>query len=301
MILVFFTFFQKLRDAANDATDLTGRMIDMKADLGNMMPIFQETGTLRVGHESFPAHKYDFQINNGSFTYPSGQIGLSNFDFKLLPGEVLGIAGPSGGGKSTLVKMLLGLYRLTGGVFKVEALPYNAINHEDLIGHIAVVLQETELFNMSLRENITLLRDVDQVQLQKAVTVAQLDTVINNLPQGLETLIGERGYKLSGGERQRLGIARAVYKDAPIMILDEATSSLDSQTEKSILDVLLKEFAHNKTILIIAHRISTLKNSDRVIFIEHGSVVEEGKYQELITNPSSKLAHLYAMQSGGQK
>lgn len=299
MILVFFSFFAKLREAANEATELTGRMIEMKADLGNMMPIFKETGRLHTGNEPFPKDAHGIVIQNGSFEYPSGQVGLSGLNFELRQGEIVGVAGPSGGGKSTLVKILLGLYALRNGTFTVGALDYDAMDHEEFISHVAVVLQETELFNMSLQENITLLRDVDEARLEQAVKIAQLDAVISKLPDGLQTLIGERGYKLSGGERQRLGIARAIYKDAPILILDEATSSLDSQTEKNILDVLLAELGDRKTILIIAHRISTLKGSDRVLFIEKGAVVEEGVYQDLIANPTSKLAHLYAMQSGG--
>lgn len=300
MILVFFTYFNKLREAANDATDLSTRLIELKAELGAMMPIFQAVGNVKTGEASFPKLDHSIRISDGSFAYPSGQVGLAGLNFGLAQGESVGVAGPSGGGKSTLVKILLGLYELHRGSFVVGQRSYYDINHEDMIGHIAVALQETELFNMSLQDNITLLRDVDQAKLMRAVRLAQLEPVITKLPQGLGTLIGERGYKLSGGERQRLGLARAIYKDAPIMILDEATSSLDSQTEKKIMDGLFAELGQQRTILIIAHRISTLKDTDRVVYIDQGAIIEEGTYQALIQNPLSKLAQLYALQAGGQ-
>ena len=127
--------------------------------------------------------------------------------------------------------------------------------------------------------------------------ISGLNEVIGKLPDGLDTLIGEKGYKLSGGERQRVGIARAICKDAPIILLDEATSSLDSKTEKEILDKFFGTFGKEKTFITIAHRISTLRDTDRVIVFEGGKVVEEGTYDELINNWQSKLGHLYQLQS----
>jgi len=297
-ILVFFAYFNRLRDATSDTTELTGRLIEMRADLASLMPIFRDVTDMQTGHASFPTNNYDVVMDQASFSYPSGQVGLSNLDFSLRQGESVGVAGHSGGGKSTLVKILLGLYPINAGRFTVGRQSYYDIAHEDLIQHVSVVLQETELFNFSLQENITLFREVDQEKLEEAVRISQLDGVIQKLPNGLQTLIGERGYKLSGGERQRLGIARAIYKDSPILILDEATSSLDSETEKRILDVLLDTFAHHKTILIIAHRISTLQRTDRVVVIDGGTIVEQGTYADLMMKPSSRLATLQAMQAG---
>src|SRR5207244_1594778 len=140
-------------------------------------------------------------------------------------GEVLGIAGASGSGKSTLIKLLLGLYHLEGGTLEIGDVPVHEIRHEELVSNVAVVLQETELFNFSLRENITMMREVPPELLERSLEIACLDEVIAGLPDGLETLVGERGYTLSGGERQRVGIARAICRNASILLLDEATSA----------------------------------------------------------------------------
>ncbi len=244
--------------------------------------------------------KWDkIEIINGSFKYPSGQEALKNLNFHVNRDEKLGIAGESGSSKSTLVKILLGLYQLEEGQFKVGGQNYYDISHDDLIKNVAVVLQETELFNLSLKDNITGMRNISRDLVNQAVSISGLNEVIEKLPKGLNTLIGEKGYKLSGGERQRLGIARAICKNAPIIILDEATSSLDNKTEKDVLDKLFGAFGQEKTFVTIAHRISTLRDTDRVIVFENGEVVEEGIYEELIKNDNSRLGQLYKLQSNG--
>lgn len=297
-ILVFYTYFNKLREAASDANDATVKIIGLKSDLANMMPIFLEESSIKTGKEKFPKRWDSIKIRNGSFAYPSGQTALDNITFSIARNEKLGVAGASGSGKSTLVKILLGLYQLENGEFRVGEKNYYDIAHEDLIKNVAVVLQETELFNLSLQDNITGLKNVDSDLLELSLEVSQLKDVIKNLPEGLDTLVGEKGYKLSGGERQRLGIARAICKNSPIIILDEATSSLDSKTEKKIMDKLLSKFGDRKTFIIIAHRISTLKNTNRVVVFDSGNVVEEGLYEDLIKNTKSHLGQLYALQSG---
>jgi ABC-type multidrug transport system fused ATPase/permease subunit len=201
------------------------------------------------------------------------------------------VAGLSGSGKSTLAKIILGLYALKDGVFQIgkegAMQNYYSISHNETLGNITVVLQETELFNLSLRENITMMRGEDKELLDLAIRISELGEVIKKLPDGLDSLIGEKGYMLSGGERQRLGIARAIYKNAPIIILDEATSSLDSETEGKIMAQLLGEYGKDKTFLIIAHRLGTLKYTDNIVVMEKGKVVEEGSYDNLMENSKS--------------
>lgn len=140
------------------------------------------------------------------------------------------------------------------------------------------------------------MRDFDQALFHRAIEVADLKEVITRLPEGFDTQIGERGYNFSGGERQRIGIARAIYKDCPIILLDEATSALDSQTEKHIVDQLFGTFGRNKTFLIVAHRLSTLRNADEIIVMDEGTIAEQGSFNELIKRPNSKLSRLYALQ-----
>jgi ABC-type multidrug transport system fused ATPase/permease subunit len=171
------------------------------------------------------------------------------------------------------------------------------IRHEELISNIAVVLQETELFSFSLRENITMMKDVPPLLLQRSCETACLSEVIERLPEGLDTLIGERGYSLSGGERQRVGIARALCRNAPILLLDEATSALDSVTEQMVMEQLMAERNGDQTLLIVAHRISTLKDADKIFVIDQGRVAEQGRFQELSEDPESRFGMMCAIQS----
>jgi ABC-type multidrug transport system fused ATPase/permease subunit len=153
------------------------------------------------------------------------------------------------------------------------------------------------LFNFSLRENITMMRDVPTAALQRCCEIACLSDVITRLPDGLDTLIGERGYALSGGERQRVGIARALCRNASILLLDEATSALDSATEQMVMERLIAEHGAGRTMLIIAHRISTLKDSDKVVVFDQGVLVEEGSFEELSDDPESRFGMMCAVQS----
>jgi ABC-type multidrug transport system fused ATPase/permease subunit len=209
---------------------------------------------------------------------------------------MIGIAGPSGSGKSTLIKLLLGLYHLDGGSLRIGDTPVEEIQHEELISEIAVVLQETELFNFSLRENITMMQDIPPALLQRSCEIACLGDVIARLPDGLHTLVGERGYSLSGGERQRVGIARALCRNASILLLDEATSALDSATEQMVMERLMSEQG-GRTMLIVAHRISTLRDADRIVVFDQGRLVEQGRFQELVEDPGSRFGVMCAMQS----
>jgi len=180
---------------------------------------------------------------------------------------------------------------------KIDDVPVHEIQHEELVSNIAVVLQETELFNFSIRENITMMRDVAPGVLERSVATACLEEVIARLPEGLDTVIGERGYTLSGGERQRIGIARAVCRNASILLLDEATSALDSATEQQVMERLMAEHTGDRTMLIVAHRSSTLKYADKVAVFDQGRLVEQGRFQELAEDPSSRFGIMCAIQS----
>lgn len=291
MVLVFYTYFSKLQGYLTDVSDLHMDLIDLRSDLGNMMPIFRETEFIKTGNESFPKDWQKIEIKNGVMDYDSGQTGLKDFNLALKRNTKTGIAGLSGSGKSTLAKIILGLYALKSGDFKVgkenNMKSYYSISHNETLANLTVVLQETELFNLSLRDNVTMMREGNTELLNTALEISELKPVIDKLPEGIDSLIGEKGYMLSGGERQRLGIARAIYKNAPIIILDEATSSLDSETEGKIMKKLLGEYGKDKTFLIIAHRLGTLKYTDNIAVMENGRVVEEGNYDKLINNTSS--------------
>ncbi len=287
MILVFYTYFNKLSGSLADISELHTDMIELRSGLAQMMPIFKETEFIKTGNEKFPKEWDKIEIKDASMEYESSQTGLSEFNLVLKRNTKTGIAGSSGSGKSTLAKVILGLYSLKSGSIKIGEQNYYSISHNETLSNLTVVLQETELFNLSLTENITMMRPVDKELLKKAIEISQLGGVIDRLPEGLDATIGEKGYMLSGGERQRLGIARAIYKNAPIIILDEATSSLDSETESKVMEKLLGEYGKDKTFLIIAHRLGTLRYTNSISVMERGKVMESGSYDELMNNPDS--------------
>lgn len=272
LILVLYTYFNKLRDAANETNDIGTALVGYKVDVGRLMPLFAKNPAVRSGNKKFPRDWDAITLKNAHFTYATKNAGLSKVNLTVPRGARIGIAGISGSGKSTLVKILLGLYELKSGQFKIGGTNFYDISREEVTNNIAVVLQETELFNLSLQENITLMRDFDERLFARAIEVADLKGVVARLPEGLATVIGERGYSLSGGERQRIGIARAIYKNSPIVLLDEATSALDSQTEKNIIDRLFGEFGRDKTFLIVAHHLPALHNADQIIMMSEGTI-----------------------------
>jgi ABC-type multidrug transport system fused ATPase/permease subunit len=274
-----------------------GDLVDLKSDIARMMPIFWHGHTLKTGNKQFPVRWNKIELKNVSFSYKKDAVALANINLTINRSEKIGIAGHSGSGKSTLAKLFLGLYQIDSGSFSVGSQNYYDIKHEEVINNLTVVLQESELFNVSLKENITMMREVSDKVFVQAIKIAQLEEIIARLPLGVETLIGEKGYALSGGERQRVGIARAVCKNAPIMILDEATSALDSNTEKKVMDALLGPYGEKKTIIIIAHRISTLQNTDKVLVFEKGNIAEEGTFSSLTQQKHSLFKKMHQIQS----
>lgn len=295
MVLTYSTYFNTLRENATTFTDHIQTMIEQKSNLGRMMPLFWSDNRLQTGDEKFPEDWDKIALKDAHFRYAKDDA-ISGLNVQIRRGEKIGIAGHSGSGKSTLIKLLLGLYHLESGSLKIGEQSLQAIKHEELIANTSVVLQEAELFNLSLRENITMMRNVDPQLFMQACEIACLVELIARLPNGIDTLIGERGYALSGGERQRVGIARAICRNTPIMLLDEATSALDSGTEQKVMEGLLGEYAKDKTMIIVAHRISTLKDTNRILVFERGEIVEEGSFAALSRNQETRFGKMYAIQ-----
>jgi subfamily B ATP-binding cassette protein MsbA len=216
------------------------------------------------------------------FSYPKSQRpALDRLDLELVPGRVVALVGPSGGGKSTVASLLVRLYDVSSGRIAIDGADIRTATLESLRGQIAVVSQETYLFNDSLRANIAYGRPgATDAEVEAAARAAFAHDFISALPEGYRTNPGERGIQLSGGQRQRIAIARAFLKNAPILILDEATSALDNESEREVqraLDALLV----NRTALVIAHRLSTIRHADEIVVLEEGRVVERGRHEEL--------------------
>ncbi len=293
-IIVFYTYFGRLRSALDDVTNYATRFIKLKTSIGRFMMLFREETRDEANGVLIPDDWETIEFKNVNFKYKDKKV-MKNFNFKLHRGEKVGIVGTSGTGKSTLAKLLLGLYQPDKGEILMADMPISNYKHCSVTEKISIVLQDSEMFNMSLLHNVIIYSaKKNKLIFGNAVKIANLETVIKKLPRGIHTLIGEKGYKLSGGERQRVGLARALYKNSEVLILDEATSHLDSETEKRIQE-RLENYLHNRTLIVIAHRLSTLKNVDRIIVIDKGRVVEEGTFDDLVRS-KGKFYELYKLQ-----
>ncbi len=234
-----------------------------------------------------------------TFNYHHTRQIISNFDLKIASGEKVAFVGPSGAGKTTVIKLLLRMHNLTAGHIFIDGQDISQVTLESLWRNISLVSQDPILFHRSIRENIRYGRpEATNQEVEEAAKKARCHEFITRLENGYDSLVGERGIKLSGGERQRVAIARAILRAAPILVLDEATSSLDSHSEQMIQEAL-NELMKGKTVLVIAHRLSTIKNSDRIIAINKGQIAEEGNHKDLLAREKSLYKKLWQFQVGG--
>jgi len=217
------------------------------------------------------------------------------------------LVGSSGGGKTTLANLLPRFWDVTGGRITIDGTDIREATLQSLRSHIALVTQETVLFNTSVRANIAYGRpDIPLAEVERAARMAHAEAFIQALPQGYDTVVGERGVMLSGGQRQRIAIARAFLKDSPILLLDEATSALDAESEREVQRALESLMgigegaagAGHRTTLVIAHRLSTIRNADRIVVLSHGRVAEVGRHEDLIER-GGEYARLYRIYEGG--
>ncbi len=234
------------------------------------------------------------QIQHLNFSYNEGRSVLNDLCLEIAPGEKVALVSASGAGKTTLIHLLLGLYEPDSGAILYGGANIRDIGLDRVRTHVAVVLQHPALFNDSVRNNLSLGRHIEDEKLWQALEMAQLDGTIRALSDGLDNLIGRDGTRLSGGQQQRLAIARMILRDPRIVILDEATSALDATTEAQ-LHHSLEAFLRGRTVLIVAHRLSAVRQADRILVFQHGHIVENGKHQELV-DANGVYARLYAEQ-----
>lgn len=279
--------FKNINRSFGDAAEMT-RILDMKDDVvdaANARPL--------------KLKKASITFDNISFQHQDAKEAIfENFSLDIQPGERVGLVGISGSGKTTLTKLLLRFADVDSGQILIDEQDIKSITQRSLRENIAYVPQETALFHRSIFENIAYGKpDATEAEVYRAAKLANAHNFIKSLPEGYETLVGERGIKLSGGQRQRIAIARAILKNSPILVLDEATSALDSESEALIQDALTK-LMKNRTSVVIAHRLSTVASLDRIIVLQDGKIVEQGSHNELLKNPDGVYHHLWSRQSG---
>ncbi|AIZ63410.1 multidrug ABC transporter ATPase [Hymenobacter sp. DG25B] len=240
----------------------------------------------------------DIDYRHVAFSYPTRPdlAVLKDITFDIQAGEKIALVGPSGAGKSTIVQLLMQFYELSGGKILIDGHDIRQFDLTELRSHIGIVPQETLLFGGSIRENIAYGKtDATDEEIITAARKANAWQFISTFPEGLDTLVGERGVKLSGGQRQRVAIARAILKNPAILILDEATSALDSESEK-LVQSAMDELMQNRTSIIIAHRLSTIRKVDKILVIDGGRIVEQGTHEELAHNENGLYANLLKLQ-----
>jgi ABC-type multidrug transport system fused ATPase/permease subunit len=283
-LVLFHSYFGNIWESVDELSTSTQDFVTSKFSIARLKVILNEPVTIdnEAGKLPFVSAWKKIIVQNVSFSYGDNQV-LKDLSFEIRRGEKVGIIGLSGAGKSTLFKLLLKEREEFSGEILFNGMSIKNIQKSDYFSYVSVVLQDTEVFNFSLRDNITVTnprQSVNTKLLDKALSVAHVSDFLAKLPQGLETVIGEKGVKLSGGERQRLGIARAIFKQPQLLLLDEATSHLDLESEEKIQDSL-HHFFQDVTAIVIAHRLTTIKEMDKIMVIEEGKLIEMGNFEEL--------------------
>ena len=295
--LVFFVYLlavTRVYDPINVILQAIAELMDMSLSLGRMRAI--ENEPIQTGHTSFEPQGYDVAFDDVGFAYADGEDVLDGVSFKAREGQVTALVGASGSGKSTAVKLASRFWDVSSGAVFVGGVDVSTVDPETLLSSFSEVFQDVVLFDDTVRENIRLgKKNATDEEVLAAAKAARCDEFVERLPNGYDTLIGENGGRLSGGERQRISIARALLKNAPIVLLDEATASLDVENETQV-QAALSELLQDKTVLVIAHRMRTVDNADKIVVLEGGRVVEQGSPAELREKPEGRYRRMLELQ-----
>ena len=296
--LVFFVYLlavTRVYDPINVILQAIAELMDMSLSLERMRAI--ENEPIQTGSTSFEPQGYDVVFDDVSFAYANGEDVLDGVSFRAQEGQVTALVGASGSGKSTAVKLASRFWDVSSGAVFVGGVNVSTIDPETLLSAFSEVFQDVVLFDDTVRENIRLgKKDATDEEVLAAAKAAHCDEFVERLSNGYDTMIGENGSRLSGGERQRISIARALLKDAPIVLLDEATASLDVENETQV-QAALSELLQGKTVLVIAHRMRTVDNADKIVVLEGGRVAEQGSPAELRERPEGKYRRMLELQS----
>ena len=299
-LITFFLFLlvvSRIYEPLSFALQNLAAMNSLQINIDRMNEIYNSPS--QSGAAAFAPKGYDIAFENVDFSYNNGESVLKNVSFTAKQGEVTALVGPSGGGKSTAAKLAARFWDANRGRITVGGVDVATVDPEKLLTAYSIVFQDVTLFNNTILENIRIGRkDASDAEVIEAAKAAMCDEFISKLPQGYQTIIGENGSSLSGGERQRISIARALLKDAPIILLDEATASLDAENETQIQQAISRLIAQ-KTVIIIAHRMRTVKNADKIVVLSGGTVAEMGTPEELIKK-NGIFSRMIALQTASQ-
>jgi ATP-binding cassette subfamily B protein len=270
-------------------------------DMGQMFDLLEQPKeiTTKPGAPDLKVTGGSISLRNIAFSYEAGRQILRDVSLDIPAGQTVAIVGSSGSGKSTIGRLLFRFYDVTGGALSIDNQDVRDVTQSSLQNAIGVVPQDTVLFNDTILYNIAYGRDgASRADVEQAARDAQIHAFIQSLPEGYDTVVGERGLKLSGGEKQRVGIARTLLKNPPILLLDEATSALDSETEHEIQGALAQA-GLGRTVIVIAHRLSTVAEADMIVVLENGVVVETGRHEALLAK-AGRYYDLWMLQSAEQ-
>ena len=255
----------------------------------------------QTGSAEFHPNGYDICFENVGFSYEQDKTVLKNVTFTAKQGQVTALVGPSGGGKTSVSRLAARFWDVNKGRITVGGQDISQIDPETLLGVYSIVFQDVTLFNNSILENIRVgKKDATDDEVLAAARLANCDEFALKLPQGYDTAIGENGSELSGGERQRISIARAFLKDAPIILLDEASASLDVENE-TVIQEALSRLIRNKTVMVIAHRMRTVSGADKIVVLSDGTIVEEGNPKDLLTQKDSAFRRMAQLQTASME
>ncbi|MDQ0086648.1 ATP-binding cassette subfamily B protein [Paenibacillus anaericanus] len=283
-IVMYQSFFNMIIGSVTSILNVYPNLVKGFESLHSVTEVLMSDETEEYkGRQKPESVRGEFKFENVSFQYKdSDRHVLDDFTLKVKPGETVAFVGESGSGKSTILSLIIGFYKPQGGNIWIDGISMSELSMAKYRQSLAIVLQDNILFSGTIRENITYgLPHISEEKVQQAIWMANLQDVIENLPDGLETSVGEHGGRLSGGQRQRIAIARALVRDPQIIILDEATSALDNLSERHVQQAM-EQLMKGRTTFIVAHRLSTVKNADKIVVMKKGRIVESGTYEELL-------------------
>jgi subfamily B ATP-binding cassette protein MsbA len=301
-LLVFLLYLGKMYKPMRELSKMTDTVSKASVGWERIREVLENNMQVRdlPGAKHAPRFKGKIEFDHVSFSYDTNQPVLNDLSLKIEPGQLAALVGPTGAGKTTIASLLPRFYEATSGVIKIDSTDIRRFKQKSLREEISFVLQETLLFRATVAENIAYGKpNATHEEIVRAAKLANADEFIDRMPDGYDTMIGERGVTLSGGQRQRVTIARAIIRDSPILILDEPSAGLDAESEKLVFDAL-ENLMQGKTSIVIAHRLATVRRADVIFVIDEGRVVEQGTHEELLGG-SGLYSRLYELQFRGEE